>query len=91
MSAPEQKREDFRLSALLQQICVRYRHELPLGTSSVRLIIWSQQLRLSAYGWGGKFIGVIPDERTSSAFLDDLAESFGRVKSTGSNGITTVI
>ena len=91
MRTPEERLEYLRVSALLKQICARYRRELPDGTTSVILTNLGHKLRLSAYGWGGKPIGAIPNERTSSAFLDDLTESFAHVESPDPKGIFAVV
>ena len=91
MRTPEERLEYLRLSGLLQQICARHRGELPDGTTSVILTNLGYKVRLSAFNWGGKPIGAIPNERTSSAFLDDLTESFAKVKSPDSKGIFAAV
>jgi uncharacterized membrane protein YGL010W len=91
MQTPEERLEHLRLSGLLQRICVRYRKELPSGTTSVILTTLDNKVQLSAFGWGGQPVGAIPNERTSPAFLDDLTESFARVKSPGPEGISAAV
>jgi hypothetical protein len=78
MPTPEQQREYTRLSGLLQQVCIRHRHQLPEGTTSGLLPNPAHKVRLEAYDRNGKPIGTIPNEKTSSAFLDDLCPPCSR-------------
>jgi hypothetical protein len=91
MRTPEERLEYVRLASLLQRICVCYRRELPEGTTSVVLTNLGNKVQLSAFGWGGQPIGAIPNERTSAAFLDDLTESFARLKPVRAEGIFAAV
>ena len=88
---PEQQREYLRLSALLQQICIHYRRELPKGTTAVRLTNPAQRVQIEAYDKAGKSLGVIPNDKTSSAFQRDLATSFANETSPDPDGILALI
>jgi hypothetical protein len=90
-SLREQQREYLRLSGLLQQICIRYRQELPDGTTSVLLTNPDHKVRIQAYDRAGRPIGIIPNDKTSSAFQHDLEESFGNVISPDRHGILALI
>lgn len=91
MLKPEQQREYLRLSALLQQICIHYRQELPEGTTSVLLTNPAQKLRIEAYDKAGKSLGIIPNDKTSSAFQRELATFFANETSPGPDGILALI
>ena len=91
MLKPEQQREDLRLSALLQQICIHYRQELPDGTTSVLLTNPDHKVRIEAYDRAGKPIGIIPNDKTSSAFQHEIATFFGDVTSPDPDGILALI
>ena len=84
---PEQQREYLRLSALLQQICIHYRQELPEGTMSVLLTNPAQKVRIESYDKAGKSLGVIPNDKTSSG----LATFFANVASPDPDGILALI
>ena len=88
---PEQQREYLRLSDLLQQICIHYRHELPEGTTSVRLTNPAQKVRLEAHDKAGKSLGIIPNDKTSSAFQRALATLFANETSPDPDGILALI
>jgi hypothetical protein len=83
---PEQRDEYWRLSGLLQQICIQYKNELPRGTTSVLLINADHNVRLEAYDRSGR-IGILPSKQTSVAFKNVLTEVFGSVTSPHPDGI----
>jgi hypothetical protein len=89
MPTSEQHREYSRLSHLLQQVSIRHRQELPDGTTSVVLTSLAHKVRLDAYDRNGRPIGTIPDEETSSAFLNDL-RFFDNVTSPDADGIVVL-
>jgi hypothetical protein len=87
MPTPEQRDEYWRLSGLLQQICIQYKNELPRGATSVLLTNADHNVRLQAYGGSGSVIGILPNEQTSNAFKSVLTEVFGGVTSPDPGGI----
>jgi len=87
MPAPEQQREDTRLSRLLQEICRYYIRELPTGTTSVLLTNKDHKVRVEAYDRTGKAIGTVPNEKTSAAFNTDLTRFFANVVSPDPDGV----
>ena len=91
MLKPEQQREYLRLSGLLQQICIHYRQELPEGTTLVRLINPAQKVRIEAYDKVGKSLGIIPNDKTSSASQRELATFFASETSPDADGILALI
>ena len=88
---PEQQREYLRLSGLLQQICIHYRQELPDGITSVLLTNSDQKVRIEAYDKAGKSLGIIPNDKTSSAFQRELATFFANETSPDPDGILALI
>ena len=88
---PEQQREYLRLSGLLQQIRIHYRRELPEGTTSVLLTNRDHKVRIEAYDKAGKSLGIIPKDKTSSAFQRELATSFANETSPDPDGILALI
>ena len=88
---PKQQREYLRLSGLLQQICIHYRKELPKGTTAVRLTNPAQKVRLEAYDKSGKSLGIISEDKTSFAFLRELATFFANETSPDPDGILALI
>ena len=91
MLKPEQQREYLRLSALLQQICIHYRQELPEGTTSVRLTNPAQKVWVEVYDKAGKSLGIIPNDKTSAAFQRELATFFANETSPDPHGILALI
>jgi hypothetical protein len=87
MRTPEQRGEYERRARLLQHICVRYKRELPDETTSVRLTNHECRIRLKAYDKDGKPTGTLPNERTSVAFLNELAHGFGNATSLDPEGV----
>jgi hypothetical protein len=81
MRTLENRTEYGRLSSLLQQICIRYKRDLPPGTTSVCLTNDECRIRLTTYDKNGEPTGIIPDERTSVAFVNELALAFGSMTS----------
>ena len=88
---PEQQREYLRLSALLQQICIHYRQELPARTTAVRLTNTAQKVRIEAFDKTGKSLGIIPNDKTSSAFQRELATFFANETLPDPDGILALI
>ena len=86
----EQQRENLRLSGLLQQICTHYRQELPESTASV-LLTTDHRAQIEAYDKARKSLGIIPNDKTSSAFRHELATFFGNVTSPDPDGIRALI
>jgi hypothetical protein len=91
MPTPEQQREYMRLSALLQQVCMRHKSQLPGGTASVLVTAHDGEIRLDAYDRFGKIIGTIPNEETSDGFLSDLTRLFFGSVTSDPDGIVASI
>ena len=90
MPTPEQQREYTRLSGLLQQICMHYAQELPSGTTSVLLTNKNRKVRLEAYKHSD-VIGVMPNDKTSTAFAADLTRYFADVTSPDPDGVVAIV
>jgi len=91
MPTPQVQRQYTRLSAQLQQICVRHKRELPQGTRSVCLTKSSGTHRLEVYDGYGKSLGTFPQSETSTRFAEDLAHTFGNVNFPNPDGILAMI
>jgi hypothetical protein len=81
MPTPEQQIEYTRLSGLLQAIGHRYYKELPNGATSLRLTNTGGKVLLEVYDRLGKQIGIVPNEKTSSALSADLQRAFAHATS----------
>jgi len=75
------------VSLLLREVCLGYQSELPSGTTSVVLKNPNHKIQVEAYDQTGKLIGIIPSEKTSSAFQHELTAIFGNVRSPDPDGI----
>src|SRR5258708_4478865 len=90
MPTSEQQREYTRLSGLLQQICTHYSPELPGGTTSVLLTNKDRKVRVQAYR-NSELIGIIPNEKTSTAFASDLTRCFADITSPDPDGVIAIV
>lgn len=90
MPTPEQQREYTRLSALLQDIGIRYRKELPRGSTSLAVIVNEGKVLVEVYDSNGKTIGKLPNESTSFALRNDLERAFARATLPDENVIALI-
>jgi hypothetical protein len=90
MPTSEQQREYTRLSGLLQQVCMRYSRELPGGTTSVLLTNEDRKVRVEAYR-NSEVIGIIPNDKTSTAFAADLTRYFADITSPDPDGVIAIV
>ena len=87
MLTPAQQEEYFRLSGLLQKLCLQYSRELPAGTASVLMTNKDHKVKIEAYGQDGKVVGALPNENTSTAFATDLDRYLANVFSPDPDGV----
>ena len=83
-SSMQQQREYLRLSGLLQQICIRYRHQLPRDTTSVRLTNQNQVVTVEAFDRNGQSLGTVP---ASTVLGQELSKNFTNMTSPDPDGI----
>ena len=87
-SSMQQQREYLRLSGLLQQICIRYRHQLPTGTTSVRLTNQNQEVTAEAFDGKGQSLGTVP---ASTVLGQELSKNFANVTSPDPDGVIALV
>jgi hypothetical protein len=90
MPTPEQQREYTRLSGLLQDIGMRYRKELPRGSTSLAVTVNDGKVLVEVYDNGGKVIGKVPNESSSFALRNDLERAFGKATLPDENVIAII-
>ena len=69
---------------------MHYAQELPSGTTSVLLTNKDRKVRLEAYK-NSDVIGIIPNEKTSSAFAAELTRYFADITSPDPDGLITIV
>ena len=87
-SSMRQQREYLRLSGLLQQICARYRHQLPRDTTSVRLTNQNQEVTTEAFDQDGQSLGTVPP---STVLGQELSKNFANVSSLDPDGVIALV
>lgn len=88
---PDRQQEYARLSGLLQAIGLRYKAELPTGTTSLLMKVTDGKVSTEVYDRMGKKIGDIPDDHTSTALRDALQNTFQHEISPDHDGVIAII
>jgi hypothetical protein len=88
---PERKKEYARLSGLLQAIGLGYRAELPSGATSLLMKVNDGKVQVEVYDMMGKKIGLIPDDKTSTALRDALQNTLQSAISPDHDGFVAII
>lgn len=88
---PDRQKEYGRLSGPLQTIGLRYKAELPMGATSLRMKVNDGKVSVEVYDGMGKKIGDIPDDKTSTALRYALQNTFQYEISPDHDGVITMI
>lgn len=88
---PERQKEYARLSGLLQAIGLRYRAELPTGSTSLLMKVNDGKVQVEVYDKLGKKITDIPSDKTSNALRELLQNTFQSSVSPDHDGIVAII
>jgi hypothetical protein len=91
MPTPEQQKEYSKLSRQLQAIGLRYKAELPSGSTSLLMKVKGGKVVVDAYDRMGKLIGTVPNDKTSPAFSALLQSTFEHTVSPDPAGVVAPI
>jgi hypothetical protein len=89
--SPERQKEYARLSGLLQAIGMRYRAELPSGSTSLLMKLNEGNFVVEVYDRAGTKIGVVPHDQTSSGLRDALRQTFHGAVLPDHDGVIAII
>lgn len=91
MPTPEQQKAYTKLPGQLQAIGLRYKAELPSGSTSLLMTLEGGNVRVEVYDRLGKIIGTVPNEKTSHAFRSALQSTFEHTVSPDPDGVIAMI
>ena len=91
MPTPEQQRLYTKLSGQLQAIGLDFYRELPTGAKSLLMKNDEGKVMVEVYDNGGKLIGTVPNERTSTRLRTALQSTFAHAISPDPDGVIAIL
>ena len=91
MPTPEQQRLYTKLSGQLQAIGLHFYRELPTGAKSLLMKNDGGKVVVEVYDNGGKLVGTVPNERTSTELRTALQSTFADTVSPDPDGVVAIL